>query len=95
MPQVQENVSVEKATCVAVSCAATTTEIVAANPTRVSVLIYNAGSQTVYLEPTGAATTAGSMPLAAGASFEEREFVGVINGISASGSQDLRVWESG
>lgn len=95
MPQVQENVAVEKATCVAVEATTTSGTVAAANPTRVSVLIYNVGAATAYLEPTSAATVAGSMPVPAGTSFEEREFVGAITAITASGTADLRVWESG
>ena len=96
MPEeVQESVKTDRATCVAVSVTDASTTVAAANPTRVSVLIQNLDTDPIYLEPGGAATVAGSMQLKQDATFEEREYTGAINAIVASGTADVRVWETG
>lgn len=89
----QESVQTDKATCVAVTVGTSSGAVVAANSNRVSVLIYNAGSATIYLEPGAAAVVADSFPVPASTAFEEREFTGAINGISGTAGQDVRVWE--
>lgn len=94
MPQVQENVAVEKAVAAAHTVGTSSAELVANNPQRVAVTIYNAGAATVYIDKA-TATTASSFPVPAGTAFEEREYTGAINAISGSAGQDVRTWETG
>ncbi len=73
--------------------------ILAANPNRVSALIINAGSQTVYLGGTGgiaagvALSSTSGNPLLAGASITDNSSTDEWWGIAASTTGDLRITE--
>jgi len=70
---------------------ATTTVVLAANPTRISALIVNTGSVIVYLKQNGAATTS-HFPLNPGASLTIRHQL-AVNGIVATGTGTVWVLE--
>lgn len=94
MPQVQENVAVEKATVTNATVGTSSAELVAANPQRVSVAVYNNGTATIYLD-NSTASAPGSWPVPAGTVYENDHYVGAINAISGTAGQDVRVWEDG
>ena len=75
----------------------TATLIVAANSARLSLVIQNNGSATVYLGPSASVSASNGIPLLTGGSFQEdsggaRMYQGDIYGISAT-SSDVRYWE--
>lgn len=82
-----------------VTVAVTSTAIVAANPSRVTLMLANLGSTTVYLKfqstpgtaPT--ATTAAGFPLAQNATYVTNDFSGAVAGIVSTGTADVRVVE--
>lgn len=90
----QESVQTDKATCVAGTVGTSSAQLVAANANRLSVLIYNLGAATIYVEPGGTATAADSFPVPSNAAFEEREYTGAIHAISGSAGMDVRIWET-
>jgi hypothetical protein len=67
--------------------------ILAANADRVTALIVNNGSVTVYLGKANTVTAANGLPLVAGATLEDGESGSAWYGITASGSSDVRVLE--
>lgn len=75
------------------------TALVATNQSRLTLLLANVGSTTVYLQFQGTAGTAptavaaSSFPLAAGASLTSNDFTGAVAGITSTGSADVRVVE--
>lgn len=71
----------------------------AARDSRVSVLVVNNGTAVVYLGKDVNVSVApgpdAGIPLAVGASFEERDYTGDIYAISGTAGQDVRGWETG
>jgi hypothetical protein len=67
--------------------------VLAANPERQGALIYNNGSQTVYLGKDATVTTANGMPLPSGASLADDRSADAYWAIVASGTGDLRIIE--
>jgi hypothetical protein len=65
----------------------------AANADRERALIYNNGSQTVYLGKDATVTTANGLPLVSGASLEDDRTADAWWAIVASGTGDLRIVE--
>ncbi len=90
-----EAVAVSDAANSAVSVGTTATLLTANKDSRVSVAVVNNGAATVYWGATSAVTTTTGIPLAANASFEERDYTGAIYGIVAAGAVDCRVWDVG
>jgi len=74
----------------AISVDTEATAIVGAHSTRTGFIIVNNSDQTVYLGDD-AVTTVNGLPLEAGASYENQIWVGVIYGIVAAGTSDIRV----
>ena len=75
----------------------TATLIVAANTARLSLVIQNNGSVTVYIGPDASVSTSNGVAILANGSFQEdsggaRMYQGDIYGITDS-SSDVRVWE--
>lgn len=66
-----------------VSVANTSTTVAAANANRTSVMVYNIGTQTVYLWTGGVATT-GKFPLAVGAVITYRNQAAITGIVAAS-----------
>lgn len=71
----------------------TAAEMVAANASRKSVSIYNAGSQIVYLGKTSGVTTTNGWPLVPSASLADDISTDAWYAITASGTGDLRIIE--
>jgi hypothetical protein len=76
----------------------TATLLVAANTARLSLVIENNGSVTVYLGPDTSVSSSNGIPLLADGSFQEdsggaRMYQGDIYGVTASDTSDVRVWE--
>lgn len=71
----------------------TATQILAANTSRLSVLIRNYGDDTVFLGSDSSVTTADGMPLRPGESFSDDQYTGTWYGISATSGQDVRAME--
>ena len=74
------------------------TKIVGANAQRLSLVIENNGSVTVYLGPDTSVSSSNGVPIISGGSFQEdsggaRMYQGDIYGITASSTSDLRYWE--
>lgn len=69
----------------------TSTPILAANTDRASAIVRVLSGSTIYIS-TGTPTTAASFPLSAGDVFQFSGS-GALNGITASGTADVRVWE--
>lgn len=67
--------------------------IVAANSSRKSVTIHNAGSVTVYLGGTSGVTTSNGIPLGAGETLSDDSSTDAWYAITASGTADLRIVE--
>lgn len=67
--------------------------IVAANASRKSVTIHNAGSVTVYLGSTSGVTTSNGVPLAPNATMSDEASTDAWYAITASGTGDLRIVE--
>lgn len=67
--------------------------VLAANTERERALIYNNGSQTVYLGKDGTVTTANGLPLIPGAALEDDRTADAWWAIVASGTGDLRILE--
>lgn len=65
----------------------------AANASRKCAVIYNNGTQTVYLGKDSSVTTSNGMPLLAGATLVDDHSVDAWWGITASGTGDLRIYE--
>lgn len=82
-----------------VSVGTGSTAIVAANQSRLTLMLSNTSAGTVYLvfqsnpnvAPT--ATVAAGFPLPQNASFVTNDFTGAVAGIVSTGSSDLRVVE--
>jgi len=66
------------------------TEIVTADATIKSFIIYNNGANTVYLGPTGVSAADG-LPLTAGSSFRESNINIALFGITSAGDADVRI----
>lgn len=90
----QESVATDQATAVAQTVGVAAASLVAARASRVSVLIYNNGTATIYVGPSGV-TVASGVPIVVGGSLEERDYTGAIFAISGTAGQDVRVWEVG
>lgn len=71
----------------------TASEIVAANSSRKSVSIYNAGTQIVYLGLTSGVTASNGWPLVPSASLSDDVSTDAWYAITASGTGDLRIIE--
>lgn len=71
------------------------TQILAANSTRKSYLIYNNGNVNVYLGSDNSVTSANGMPLVPGALAYEVCDKGIIYGRAASATCDIRYFEVG
>lgn len=67
--------------------------IVAANASRKSVTIHNAGTVTVYLGLNGSVTSSNGLPLGAGATLSDDASTDAWYAITASGTGDLRIVE--
>lgn len=67
--------------------------ILAANASRKTALIVNAGSVTVYLGKDNTVTTSNGIPLAVGAAIEDDRSTDAWYGITASSTGDLRILE--
>jgi hypothetical protein len=93
MPWTNPALSVATAvpTDAAVTVNATTTALLAANTGRLSALLKNTGTQTVYLNQGASATTAG-FPLNPGDALTIRHQLSV-NGIVSSGTGTVYVYE--
>lgn len=76
----------------AVSVDNTATQLLITRSTRTGFIVVNNSTQTVYLGgPT--ITTATGLPLEAGASYSNQDWVGVFYGIVAADTSDVRVQE--
>lgn len=74
------------------------TVIVAANPQRLSLIITNTGTPTVYIGQDASVTAANGVPLLTNATLTEdsggtKMYCGPIYGITASSTADVRYWE--
>jgi hypothetical protein len=67
--------------------------ILNANPTRRQYIIYNNGSVNIYLGFGTAAVVTNSLPVPPGGIFIDDVFTGVVNAISGTAGQDVRVVE--
>lgn len=76
----------------AVSVTSSATPILAANDRRVSTIIYNNGSVTVYIG-NASVTAASGIPVVAAGSFTGDSSNGPIYGIAASSTAEVRVAE--
>jgi len=74
----------------AVSVGAIATVILAAQSTRTGLIIVNNSTKTVYIGGDAVDTDNG-LPLVEGASYENQDWVGVVYGIVAAGTADVRV----
>jgi len=72
---------------------ASAAQCLAANASRKTAVIYNNGSQTVYLGGSGSVTTSNGLPLLVGASVEDDTSVDAWFAVTASGTGDLRIVE--
>lgn len=70
------------------------TLIVNSNANRTSLLIYNAGSATVYLGKSGSMTTGNGVPLLPNANIEDTESTDSWYGITDGATGDLRIIET-
>lgn len=77
----------------AVSVGTTATLILAANTSRLSVLIRNDGTDTVFVGGDSSVTTSDGMPIRPGESFSDDQYTGDWYGISGTAGQDMRVLE--
>lgn len=80
----------------AVAVATTSTTILAANANRTGFIIVNNSTVTIFVKLGSGATVADSIPIARGASWTmtgDRVYSGIITGIVASGTADVRVSE--
>ncbi len=75
-----------------VSIADTSTEILDAEDDRTSMLLRNTGTEDVYINFGGTATT-DDMPLESGDVLFCDDYTGAVNGIVASGTGEVRVIE--
>lgn len=87
------------ATCTNVNIGNTATLIIAANAARQELIITNnSTSPDIYIGPDNTVTTTNGLPLYAGQTRERsRGFsihLGDVYGISASGTADIRVWQT-
>jgi hypothetical protein len=71
----------------------TATELKAANANRKVIVLYNAGSPTVYLGKDNTVTSSTGLPLVEGASLTDEYSTDAWWGITASGTGDIRVIE--
>lgn len=72
------------------------TQILPANNDRRGVIVYNNGSVAIYLGFDGNVTTSSGMPILPQSSFTlngDRCWRGIIQGIAASATSDVRIWE--
>ena len=74
------------------------TLIVSDNPQRLSLIISNTGTPTVYIGQTSAVTPSDGVPLMTNATLTEdsggtKVYCGPIYGITASSTSDVRTWE--
>jgi len=74
------------------------TKIVGANTARLSLVIENNGSVTVYIGPDTSVSSSNGIPILSSGSFQEdsggaRMYQGDIYGITASSTSDVRYWE--
>ena len=81
-----------------VSVTTSATLITKDNPKRLSMIMYNASSTTVYIGQTVSLTTADGVAIVAGGSLSEdsggeRVYLGAYYGISTTGTADIRYWE--
>lgn len=77
-----------------VSAGSSAVQIVATNSNRASLLIFNAGSEIVYLGKTNSVTTSDGIPLYPLSNLEDSESYDSWFGITASSTSDLRVVET-
>ena len=96
--QATQPVTSRKAAANALSTAVSVSNSAVALPSsalgsRVSVCVYNNGSETIYLGGSGVTTTSG-LPLQAGASFCDDMGAQVLYGIAATGPVNIRVLEN-
>ena len=70
----------------------TATEILAARSTRTGLLIVNNSAKTVYIGGD-AVTTLTGIPVVAGGSYENQDWVGALYGIVSAGTANVRVEE--
>lgn len=76
----------------------TAAQLIASNPGRRSLVIYNNGSVAVYIGPDASITTANAVPILPQSSFTQngsRMWMGAIYGITASSTADTRFWDYG
>ena len=81
-----------------ISVTSTATLILADNPQRLSLIITNNGSSTVYIGQTNTVTSTTGVPLQADSILTEdsggtKMYCGPIWGITDTGTADVRVWE--
>lgn len=79
----------------AVTVTTTATLVVAANNGRIAITIWNFGSATIYWGKDASVTTANGVPIPANGSVEERDYLGPVYAIAASGTVNTRYWEVG
>jgi len=70
------------------------TSVVVANANRASLLIYNAGSVTIYLGQSASVTTGNGIPLLANANLEDTESKDSWYAITSGTTGDLRIVET-
>lgn len=80
-----------------ISVGSTATLIIASNPERKGLNIYNNGTQTMYIGPDANITTANAMPILPNSPFDTENYWGAyrgpVYGIVASSTLDCRYWE--
>ena len=69
--------------------------LVGEDPNRKGILVYNNGTETVYILGAKGQTSTDGIPLAAGASYEDDTSTGELFIVAASGTQDVRVMTIG
>jgi len=83
----------------AVSVGSTATLIMAANNERKGCVIFNNGTNTIYLGMDSAVTSSTGLPILANATFSNSNLQalwrGAIYAITASSTSDVRFWEWG
>jgi len=68
-------------------------EVVAANDDRLSVLVQNTGSETIYVGFDATVTAANGVQVAAGGTYADGTYSGAVYAITSSGTSDVRFQE--
>lgn len=72
----------------------TATQLVATNSNRITLLIYNAGTETVYLNRSSSVSTTNGVPLLPQSNLEDGESLDAWYGITGQNTGDLRIIET-